>query len=332
MALEKFSSKLLVTQFMLTNWNRDSVGQLECSREAAVKHVEALELQEAATGLDHIGEAALKSAHNKLLALNRKISLKWKSKARIKWLSQGDCNSAFFHKVTMIRRRKNKISYGKMVRILRILLVFNLHFVLFMLHRGQNLTLLLRMFFNKSTCRRSRMKMLTLSLTGIINEGEIRRTMLAMATGKAPGPDGFHMEFYKKSWSILGPSFLKALTEFQRTFTLPRSWGLTHLCFIPKKHNPEKVNDFRPISLCNTSYRILSKLLALRLANILPTHIGKEQSAFVAGRAINDNILLVVAHSMSTYKRNKSIILMKIDIEKSTCFSRLMSLFLFIER
>lgn len=98
-----------------------------------------------------------------------------------------------------------------------------------------------------------------------------------------------------------------------------RLLGMTHLCFIPKKECPERVQDFRPISLCNVTYRILAKLLSDRMAPLLKSLIYREQSAFIAGRSINDNILLVqeIAHSMSAYKRNKSIILIKFDIEKA---------------
>lgn len=75
----------------------------------------------------------------------------------------------------------------------------------------------------------------------------------------------------------------------------------------------------RPIALSNVAYRIFAKILSTRTVPILHRIIGKEQSAFIPGRNINENILVIqeIAHSMSAFKRNKSVILRKFDLEKA---------------
>ncbi|CAL2266038.1 unnamed protein product [Prunus armeniaca] len=77
----------------------------------------------------------------------------------------------------------------------------------------------------------------------------------------------------------------------------------TYIALIPKVAAPEFPNQFRPISLCNSSYKILSKMLANRLKQVIPSIISDTQNAFVHGRQIQDNI--VVAHEVYHYLRLK---------------------------
>ena len=79
----------------------------------------------------------------------------------------------------------------------------------------------------------------------------------------------------------------------------------TNIVLISKMKNPIKMSDFRPISLCNVIYKIISKLLANRLKQILPYIISPTQSAFVPGRLITYEVLLAyeTLHAMNTRKK-----------------------------
>lgn len=74
-------------------------------------------------------------------------------------------------------------------------------------------------------------------------------------------------------------------------FLLRQLTGM-YITLIPQKENPTKVNDLRPISLCNVAYKFISKVLAKRLRDILPTIISALQSAFVPNIDIHDNLLI----------------------------------------
>lgn len=82
------------------------------------------------------------------------------------------------------------------------------------------------------------------------------------------------------------------MLDFLNHGCIPDDINYTNVALIPKTKNPSKMIDLRPISLCNVSYKLISKVLANRLKVILPDIIDENQSAFVPGRLITDNILL----------------------------------------
>ena len=73
---------------------------------------------------------------------------------------------------------------------------------------------------------------------------------------------------------------------------MPIEINHTFITLIPKVKSPERISEFRPISLCNVIYKLVSKVLANRLQWLLPDIILENQSAFQAGRLISDNILM----------------------------------------
>ncbi|CAN6553756.1 unnamed protein product [Malus baccata var. baccata] len=100
----------------------------------------------------------------------------------------------------------------------------------------------------------------------------------------------------------------------------PTTLNSTHIVLIPKVPNPESVSQFRPISLCNYSYKVLSKVLANRLKVVMPNIISPSQNAFVEGRQIHDNI--GIAHEMFHFlkgrkAKSKYELGIKLDMQKA---------------
>jgi hypothetical protein len=91
--------------------------------------------------------------------------------------------------------------------------------------------------------------------------------------------------------------------EVLRGGHIPAGWNDTIIALIPKTKKPERVIELRPISLYNVVYKLVSKVLSKRLRAILPEIITQNQSAFMPGRLISDNIL--IAYELTHYLLNK---------------------------
>ena len=137
---------------------------------------------------------------------------------------------------------------------------------------------------------------------------------------KAPGPDGFPVQFFQRHWEVCGADVTKAVLRIVKGEETAESINETILVLIPKVKNPTLLSQFRPISLCNVLYKIASKVISNRVRLVLPDIISEEQSAFVPGRLISDNIITAYEclHFMkrNTAVRNRSCAL-KLDMMKA---------------
>ncbi|KAL6564968.1 hypothetical protein OROMI_016418 [Orobanche minor] len=145
---------------------------------------------------------------------------------------------------------------------------------------------------------------------------EIRSCVFDMEGDSVAGPDGFGIKFFQICWDIISSDVFDAVVDFFSGSPMPRAFTTTTISLIPKNNNPQSWKDFRPISLCNSTYKIISKILSKRLATILPSFINSAQSGFIKGRNITDNILTAheVTHDISQSMTNTII---KLDMEKA---------------
>lgn len=79
---------------------------------------------------------------------------------------------------------------------------------------------------------------------------------------KSPGPVGMPLVFYQKFWNIVEQNTTECVLNILKSGIMPTDINATHICLIPKKTNPQKITDYRPINLSNVLSRIVSKVLA----------------------------------------------------------------------
>ena len=97
---------------------------------------------------------------------------------------------------------------------------------------------------------------------------------------------------------------IKTILNALNSGCVHESLNETFIPLIPKIKNPKKVSDFRPISLCNVVYKLISKVVVNWLKQILPNIVSDSQSAFISGRLITDNVL--VAFETLHYLKRKT--------------------------
>ena len=140
-----------------------------------------------------------------------------------------------------------------------------------------------------------------------------------MNPNKAPGPDGFNALFYQKYWSVVGDEVIAAVLSILQGHAIPPGLNHTHVALIPKKPNPSAMGDFRPISLCNVIYKLVTKVLSNRLKPLLATTVSKSQSAFTLEKLITDNIIVAyeIFHAMCGDNSVGGAMAIKLDISKA---------------
>lgn len=144
--------------------------------------------------------------------------------------------------------------------------------------------------------------------------------MIGDESWKAPGTDRFHVGFYQENWDLVSSDVTDVCLQILNGDRSVRALNATHIVLIAKVKVPKKVSDFRPISLCNVIYKIIAKTLANRLKVHLLEIISDEQSAFVPGRLITDNII-VAYETMHAIRRKtdgkKGLMALKLDMSKA---------------
>eukprot|EP00253_Pinus_taeda_P025214 PITA_25214 len=313
-----WEKKLKATKKSLKEWLRKLHNPTTQQRKTDVQQLETLQI--GMEGLYITPEILNKEAtfQRNIHQSIRREEEHWRLKSRSLWLKAGDRNTSFFHRQYKARLSRNHITEikndeGKICnKFDQIKIAAENHYKELYGTRlegsKEDTEDLLSHIPHLITHEDNQ------ALLKPVSEEEIIKVIWAMDLDKAPGLDGFTIHFFKICWDIIKTYLLKMIHGFFGKAKIGGGTNSTFLALIPKEANPETFDRFRPISLCNASYKILSKIMANRIKPLLDKLISKAQGGFVKGRHILDNIIQVQEAIHSRKQRKEKGMLIKLDM------------------
>jgi hypothetical protein len=264
---------------------------------------------------------AVKILKGEIEAILESEDMKWRQRGKQSWYNQGDRNTPFFHAWANHRRRVNRITKiidedGREWKKQHDIGKAFVNFFQQLYSSGE--------VVGVEDCLYGLEKRVSDDMnTTLMREFtmmEVETALKQMHPLKSPGPDGFSACFFQKAWDTVKVEVCHTILNFLNHEVFDIGLNATYIALIPKLKNSTRVTDFQPISLCNVIYKLISKVIANRLKKVLPHVISSNQSAFIPGRLITDNVLVAfeAMHTMDRrMKGREGYMALKLDMNKA---------------
>lgn len=164
-------------------------------------------------------------------------------------------------------------------------------------------------------------------LDAALSEEEVEGAMRALRTGVAPGGDGLPVEWYRAFWPLVGRDIVAVFREALKQGQMSESARTGHITLLYKKGDRTDLANWRPITLLCADYKILAKVLTLRLRGVIDTVVHPDQTCGIPGRSISMSLALIRDAIAWVQQRKLPLALLGLDQEKA--FDRVNLKFLF---
>ncbi|KAJ9542726.1 hypothetical protein OSB04_029232 [Centaurea solstitialis] len=258
-------TKLRILKQDIRRWAKEESEKRCRTKESLIQSLTDWDLKAESGDLATDNKERRESILFELSQVVHKENLDLRQKSRIRWALEGDENSKFFH-ASVNQRWRNRNLKGLICDGVwttdpkKIMETAHSHFALrFKEPNSERPSLVSPLFKRVSATDAS-------YLDSPFSYDEIEMAVKSCDDSKAPGPDGLNFKFIKRFWPTLKDTFVDAIMHFCKTGHLGRGSNSSFLALVPKRNDPLELSDFRPISLIGCFYKIISKLLASRLA------------------------------------------------------------------
>ncbi|XVE89968.1 hypothetical protein DITRI_Ditri20bG0039100 [Diplodiscus trichospermus] len=247
----------------------------------------------------------------------RREERSWYQKSRVRWMQEGDRNTKYFHLMASMRKRVNAIEQLCVNGIIckDIQVIKNAVANHFEAHYDKDEAIPFREF----DCRFRRLKESSVvELERPFTDKEAWDALQGCDGNKAPGPaDGFNLNFIKRHWTLIKDEMMQIMRVFYDTGCFDCRLNASFIALIPKCDSPSSLNQYRPISLVSSLYKILAKVLANRLRLVIGEVVDDNQFSFMKGSQILDCSL--IANEVIEVMKRGAIgeVLLKVDFEKA---------------
>ena len=146
---------------------------------------------------------------------------------------------------------------------------------------------------------------------------EVSEAMKQVPAGKSPGIDSIPAEFYHELWEDIEMDIFNFVSESISQCCISEELNVSKIALLPKSEDRLRIQNFRPISLLNTLYKVVAKVYANRMKPLLHNWILPSQTGFVLNRCILDNIFLAFETIAWTNESHQEITMLLLDFEKA---------------
>jgi hypothetical protein len=293
--IQVWQNKMRRLRQYLRGWAKNIKGKNKKEKERLMALANDLDLKAEHAVLTQQECELKQKTKERLNTLLREEEIYWSQRAKSIDILEGDSNTRYFQLVANGKRRKTRIfrleqEEGIIEGEENLKKYITKYYKgLFGAEKSNSFTLNEEMIEDIPQVSQEENEILTENFT----EKEVREAIFQMKHNKAPGPDGFPIEFYQLFWNLIKDDLMAMFREFHDGH-LPSShlnYGVISL--IPKLDEVKMIQRYRPLCMLNVSFKIFTKVLANRFTAVANRIIKPTQTAFLPGRYIMEGIVIL---------------------------------------
>lgn len=297
-SLDRWQFRIRAFRRLTRGWAANEVAALNKQKVELAKEFNILDMKAEQEELSPAERDRMREVSRKLEEIWALDEIKAKQRSRDRNILEGDRNTAYFQAIANQRNRKKRVDVlegpNGLVDDDQGMMKVAVEFYKKLFSKEPRGEVSLKEDFWNEEDKVNEIE--NNWLTAPFTEEEIKQAIFSCYPEGAPGPDGVSFLFYQKFWDVVKNDIVEMFRDFYEGKLDLYRLNFALLTLIPKEVDARNMKKFRPIALCNCSFKIFSTVLTIRLGRIIDRLVSQQQSAFIKGRFILESV--VVAHEV----------------------------------